>query len=474
LNHSTETINLSNFLRRYWPIVILTTIISILVPVFYSLENWVLLLGPPLFLVFLFALLNFKLTLYLLISSMFLGAVLIYQGHINLSSVFLGVLLLSYLAKGLVSGEISISKTPLDKVILIFMVAIAFSLINVRYLYVGVWTYLWHVCIFVLFYVVASSVESSSLKNLFSFLIISAVLYSIPSLIESISSSGAGRALGIGGTYATNIINICFLFCLSFFFFEERSKRRILWGIALLILLASCLVHKIRGAVIGLGLSYVFMSMMVFRKSTNEGLKFVRRNLIISSVAITIAVILVFYTLSTLSEGFVHHLPYSRFPIDTIQIRFILWDLALKFFFQNPVIGIGLGQFSKLSTIGIEPKYQMFYFYISNIGTHNLLLSYLSETGVIGAICFLFFLYSSLRLAWLKFKLSTTVSDLKLSGALLGGLFYIVITSLYAGAWTTNILGMMFALILAWTVIFSPTRQRENNIRITRLDKVFD
>ena len=163
-----------------------------------------------------------------------------------------------------------------------------------------------------------------------------------------------------------------------------------------------------------------------------------------------------FYTLSALSEDFGHHIFYSRFPIDTTQIRFILWDLALKFFFQNPVIGIGLGQFSKLSTIGLEPKYQMFYFYISNIGTHNLLLSYLSETGAIGAICFLFFLYSSLRLAWLKFKLSTTTADLKLSGALLGGLFYIVITSLYAGQWSTNILGMMFALILAWTVILEP------------------
>jgi len=472
LNHSTKTINLSNFLRRYWPIVILTAIISILLSVFYSLENWVLLLGPPLFLVFLFALLNFQLSLYLLIFSMFLGGVLIYQGHINLSSVFLGIVFLSYLAKGLVSGKISISKTPLDKVILIFMVAIAFSLINARYLYLGVWTYLWHVCMFVLFYVVASSVESSSLKNLLSFLIISAVLYSIPPLIQSISSSGAGRAFGIGGTYATNIINICFLFCLSFFFFEERSKHRILWGTVLLILLASCLVHKIRGAVIGLGLSYIFMNMMVFRKSMDEGLKFVRRNLIISSVIITLAVIFMFYTLSAFSKGFGHHLSYSPVPIDTTQIRFILWDLALKFFFQNPLIGIGLGQFSELSTLGLEPRYQMFYVYIAKIGTHNLLLSYLSETGIIGAICFLFFLYSSLRLAWLKFKLSTTATDLKLSGALLGGLFYIVITSLYAGAWTTNILGMMFALILAWTVIFSPTRQRENNICITRLDKV--
>lgn|GEM_PF-6289356 len=459
MNQSIETINISNFLRRYWPVIILTAIISILVPIFYSLENWVLLLGPPLFLVFLFVLLNFQLSLYLLIFSMFLGGVLIYQGHINLSSVFLGGLLLSYLAKVLVSGKISISKTPLDKAILIFMVAIALSLINARYLYLGIWTYLWHVCIFVLFYVVASSVESSSLKNLLSFTILSAVIYSIPPLVQSISSSGAGRAFGIGGTYASTLIDICFLFCLSFFFFEERSKHRILWGTALLILLASCLVNKIRGAIIGLGLTYIFMSMMVFRKSMDEGFKFVRRNLIISSVAITLAVIFMFYTLSAFSKGFGQHLAYSPVPIETTQIRFILWDLALKFFFQNPVIGIGLGQFSKLSTIGLEPKYQIFYLFIANIGTHNLLLSYLSETGIIGAICFLFFLYSSLRLAWLKFKLSTTTTDLKLSGALLGGLFYIVITSLYAGQWSTNILGMMFALTLAWTVILKPNSQ---------------
>jgi O-antigen ligase len=191
----------------------------------------------------------------------------------------------------------------------------------------------------------------------------------------------------------------------------------------------------------------------------DEGLKFVRRNLIISSISIILMVIVLFYTLSAFSKGFGQHVAHSPVPIETTQIRFILWDLALKFFFQNPVTGIGLGQFSKLSTIGLQPKYQIFYLVIANIGTHNLLLSYLSETGIIGAICFLFFLYASLKLAWLKFKLSTTPADLRLSGALLGGMFYIVITSLYAGQWTTSILGMMLALTLAWTVILKPNSQ---------------
>lgn len=456
MNHAINTTNLSNFLSRYWPIVILTTIVSILAPIFYSLENWVLLLGPPLLLVFLFSLLNFQLSLYLLILTMFLGYYVVYGGHITLPSWVMEVVFLSYLARGLVLGRISISKTPLDKAILIFMASITLSLVNVVYPYSAGWVYLWHVHMFILFYVLVSTVENSSIKNFVSFLILLAVLHSISPLIRSISSSGAGRAFGIGSLYGAALTEISFLFCLSFFFFEERFKHRILWGTTLLVLLAACLVHKTRGAVIGLTLSYIFMNIIFFRKSIEQGLKFVLRNMVMSFAVITSAIILMSYKLSIFSEGFKQHLYSPTTPIDTTQVRLFLWKLALKFFSQNPVLGIGLGQFSELSTLNLEPKYQIYYLLIVNLGTHNLLLGYLCETGIIGALCFLFFLYYSLKLAWSKYSISTDIADLKLSGALLGGLFYIVITSLYSGQWTWGVPGMMFAFILAWIVTFKP------------------
>jgi O-antigen ligase len=461
LSRSMETINLSNFIRRHWFLTILMILIPVSASILYGLENWLLLFGPPLLLVLLFVLFNFELSLYLLIvTMMFSGFWVIYGGRITLPVWFMEVVFLSFIAKALVSGKISISRTPLDKAILIFMAAITLSLVNVSYPYLAAQDYLWHIHIFILFYIVAGNVKSSSLRNFISFLIFLAVLHSISPLVQSILTSGAKRAFGIGYLYAAALTEISFMLCLSFFFFEQRSTYKMLWGTALLILLAACLVHKTRGAVIGLTTAYIFMNMVFFKKSIEQRLRFVLKNMVISSLAIVSAVILMSYKLSILSGSFTHHLYSYTTPIDTMQIRFILWNLALKFFSKNPILGIGLGQFSKLSTLNLEPKYQVFYYPLAGLGTHNLFLGYLCETGIIGALGFLFLLFSALKLAWSKYKVSTTPVDLKLSGALLGTLFYIVITSLYSGAWTWGTPGMMFAFILAWVVVFKPNSSK--------------
>lgn len=453
MNHSVKTLDLSDFLRRYWPIVISTTIISILVSILYGLENWVILLGPPVILVLLFGLLNFEFSLYLPLFTMLLGGYLVYQGHVTPSSLAMGVIFLSYLVKVLASGRISISRTPLDKAIVIFIAAITLSLINVRYLYPAIWTYLWHIGIFMLFYAVVSGIKSSSVTKLISFLIFSVTLYSIPLVIRAILRAGAGRFFGIGGTYTATLTEITFLFCLSFFFFERRFKYKILWGTAVLILLSACLANKTRGAVIGLTFSYVFINIMTLRKSFERELRFVLTNMAMLVTAITSGIILLSYKLPTFSEGFKQHLYYATVPIDTTQIRLFLWGSALKFFSQSPILGVGLGQFSKLSILNLEPRYQLFYLAIVNLGPHNLLLSYLCETGIVGALSFMFLLYSSLKLAWSKFKASATIADLKTSGALLGALFYITINSFYSGAWTSSVNGIIFAYVLAWVVV---------------------
>lgn len=451
-----ETIGLSDFLKGHRSGVILTIVISISVPILIGLEKWLILLGPLLLLVFLFTLFNFGFSLYVLILTMFLGDYLIFEGHLSLSFLVMEVVLLSFLTKGLVSGKISISATPLDKTILIFIVAIALSLVNAVYPFSAAREYLWHVNLFILFYVVASSVRSISLKNLISFLVLLAVLHSIPPLIRSISSSGVGRYFGIAGTYGADLSVVALLFCVPFFLFEERFRYKMLWGIAILILLAAFLIHKTRGAIIGVTVTYILMNMIFFRKSIELRLRFVLRNMVISFLTITSVIILMFYKLPTLSAGFKYHLYYSVQPIDTIQIRFILWDLALKFFSKNPILGIGLGQFSKLSTLNLEPKYQPFYLAIAGLGPHNLFLGYLCETGIIGALGFLYFLFYVLKLSWSKYKISTTPDDLKLSGALLGAFFYIATNSLYSGRWNTGPTGILLAFILAFIVIFKP------------------
>lgn len=69
---------------------------------------------------------------------------------------------------------------------------------------------------------------------------------------------------------------------------------------------------------------------------------------------------------------------------DVSSGRFYLYLLAIKYFFQNPFIGVGWGGFSQLPELAAKP-----------MQTHDIYLQLLCETGILGFIIFiLFFAYS--------------------------------------------------------------------------------
>jgi O-antigen ligase len=72
---------------------------------------------------------------------------------------------------------------------------------------------------------------------------------------------------------------------------------------------------------------------------------------------------------------------------DRDQARILLWEAALQAFYSSPILGVGLGQYGL--------------WYVSDEGiamaTHNTYLSYLAETGLVGLLFEVAFLYSMFR-----------------------------------------------------------------------------
>jgi O-antigen ligase len=402
---------------------------------------------------------NFKISIYILIISMFVKYSVNVGASVRFFNLASVLLVLSYLFQKLASGKEFVKRTPLDKPIILFMMILGLSLINSVDLSVGIKTYLWHLQTVIIFYIVASSIEYSDIKKMLVFFLIVTLIHSIYDIIVFVLAEGKIRYMGLAGASIGGFTLVSLIICYSFFIYQKYSKGKIYMGIATSILLCGLITTQTRGAYISLIPCFIFITMIAMWKAKKIGSKFVIRNIVWLSLFI-IATILVFIFSF---PSFVHRLGYGhqmlilpRYSIDTTQLRYFLWDLSLKSFLRNPVLGIGLGQFYSISEIIPGLKLNVLSQLIKGLDPHNTILYYLSQTGIVGLGSFLYLLLSSFSLLLAKHKNSVATRDLRISTALLGFLFYVIISSLYAGEWFYGVGGGLLALFLGLGVVFKP------------------
>ena len=142
--------------------------------------------------------------------------------------------------------------------------------------------------------------------------------------------------------------------------------------------------------------------------------------------------------------------------IGTLHYRMILWDAGINAFLSHVVNGIGLGHFPILS--GDYSSIGNSTFFIDNIkglSTHNIILSYLAETGIIGTFCLLLLFMKIIQVGYSIYESSENREDYQLSIPLYCILFYVCISSFYAGAWFWSISGVQFMFFLSLATIFA-------------------
>jgi len=108
--------------------------------------------------------------------------------------------------------------------------------------------------------------------------------------------------------------------------------------------------------------------------------------------------------------------------------RLIIWGHAMRLFFYSPFAGIGVGSFATSMVSGFR-----------YVGAHNMFLLVLIETGIIGLLLFLAFLFSLLR------QLHAQSNSLGL-----GVLFGTLVLSFFLDALTAKFLwnGIIFSVLV--------------------------
>jgi len=405
--------------------------------------------------------LNYKLSLYLLLVSLFLRYDIYLMGKYFVLMDLVSILLVfSFLGYFLMSGSFSIKKTVLDRSIFIFLAVLLLSLLNTIDLANGIRVYIWHLQVFSIYFLISWSVDTQEVPRFLKFFILLVSIHSVYTLFQFWLSSGRVRAFGLAGPSIADLTIGGLIICYSFFLFEDRANKRLTYGFLFLLLLGSLLATQTRGALMSFSLIYLILSGLALTKANRLKLLFFKRRILISLslVVLGTGILLLVYPelLKRVHHGF-YYLP-GRY-IETTQIRFYLWGLALKSFIHYPILGIGLGQFYNLVQVFPGLRFSPLVFYIYGLDPHNIVLYYLSSAGIFGIIAFFYFFLSVLKMGWTKFKRSVVPQDLSISFALLGIVLFVFISSFYTGEWFYRVSGIEFLFFMGLLNVFKPKVQ---------------
>lgn len=126
---------------------------------------------------------------------------------------------------------------------------------------------------------------------------------------------------------------------------------------------------------------------------------------------------------------------------DTVLIRFFLWGGTANLLSDYPITGAGLNSFKTLYTNEYRPvQYQEEFQY-----PHNILLTFWTETGLLGLLAFLLLIAKA---SFIVIKQLNSQKNQLMGAALIGSLFYLMIHGMVDVPYFKNDLSLEF-----WTLL---------------------
>ena len=142
-------------------------------------------------------------------------------------------------------------------------------------------------------------------------------------------------------------------------------------------------------------------------------------------LSLILSLLIIFLLIPNLNQAFLKRIQ----PDSSFYGRFSFNQLSLYLFSQKPLLGNGLGTY-QLFSADVFGVMESSYGRDTGVGSHNDYLRFLSETGIVGFLAYLYLLYSLLRLGHTVFKnkIQTLKSDGSILLAVLAGILIYSLT----------------------------------------------
>ncbi len=340
-------------------------------------------------------------------------------------------------------GEKVWMRTKLDGAVLFFFGVTALSLIDAPNLRAGIVNWGHHLLYFLAFYAMAADWKEVPLDRIWKVFVLWAALASLSAVVQFFVTGGA-RALGFSGLIINHVVLPVFCIQLAALSLWGGGRRWLFTAFLFLTIVAG----QTRGVWLGAGaiiLVWILSALLLSRakvlpNASQVALRFAKMALLLFLVLLFLAPFL-----GQVEE----RAGQLQSKTGTVYLRLFLWGLAAKLFFEHPVNGIGMGQFDRAVEQFPEMKNLAVFELTHGLTAHNLLLTFLAETGLAGGAAFMLLFIAPARLAWKGIKRARTPEDLQAGWGLFLFFAHLVLAVFFAGTWE-----YYFTFFLAFLVLF--------------------
>jgi O-antigen ligase len=160
--------------------------------------------------------------------------------------------------------------------------------------------------------------------------------------------------------------------------FQSSRDKTIVFSFPMLTLLAALLLTASRGGIISFTFAFVVVLLLGYMSGkVKEFITFV------TFASIILAVVFVFTNQTEAMSYAMNRVTEINAAEEGTSYRMFLWNSAFEMWKDNPVIGVGIGQF-------VSSSVELLGFAVEDI-PHNTYLTFMSETGVLGFAAFIWF-----------------------------------------------------------------------------------
>lgn len=244
----------------------------------------------------------------------------------------------------------------------------------------------------------------------------------------------------------------------AFVVWAEARGQRLIYILASLLIGFGMLAAGSRGPMLAVLLVVPLLIFFAWRKARREGSTSglrVLRGMMVPLIAILVLVVVLQEVLFTgLIERMQTLVESINNPQETVLLRLVLAKAAVGAFLNDPITGIGIGNFRIVDEVVPEMRMEPVWFYIRGMSAHNVVLHYLAETGLLGAVSLVVLALTGVRTAYRAFRRRLSDRRQQVSAALFASMLVFAITLVYMRAWTWGqdgyVMALLFGLTAAW------------------------
>ncbi len=295
-------------------------------------------------------------------------------------------------------------------------------------------------------------------RKIILFFIYMVSIQSVYNTILFLLYSGKIRVFGLTGLNYETFAMIALPMALAFLVWSGRAREKLKFGIICLVIGFGILATQSRAPLLAVLIAIPILAVLATVKARREKTTGPLRTMKIVFIPVVILATAVIVLRETLFAGSLGR--YEMFlgsfvqPEGTVALRIIQWTSAIRTFLDNPLTGIGVGNFRIIHLV--YPDLQMIPYFglVKGMSAHNVVLHYLAETGLLGGLALIALGWKGLRTGLSSFSMSLNAAGNQVSAALLMAMIIFCVTLFYMRAWTWGqggyIMAIIFGLSAAW------------------------